>query len=96
MNDTNAGNAPRRFLWTRFYEAIAEKLLDYRDDRSPLIEGIHEIASKYLLYLRDKDSSDGVFLSTGGHLSVHGDGYFQPWHYRFEQEDDCRGDRKIA
>lgn len=61
MNDTNAGNAPRRFLWTRFYEAIAGKLLDYRNDRSSLIQGIHEIASRveHLSYLQDKDSSDG-------------------------------------
>ena len=36
----------KRFLWTAFYEAVAEKLLDYRSDRKPLIEGIHEIVSR--------------------------------------------------
>ncbi|MEZ5357179.1 MAG: AAA family ATPase [Candidatus Zixiibacteriota bacterium] len=36
----------RRFLWTRFYEAIADKLLLYRDKRDELIKGIHSIASK--------------------------------------------------
>lgn len=36
----------KRFLWTRFYEAIADKLLLYRDKRDELIKGIHSIASK--------------------------------------------------
>lgn len=44
------------FQWTKFYEAIAEKLLDYRHDRKPLIEGIHKIASRLngLSYLQDR------------------------------------------
>ena len=48
------------FLWTEFYEALAEKLLDYRDDRRPLIEGIHKIAGRLpaLSYLQDR-FSDG-------------------------------------
>ena len=53
----------QRFLWTEFYEAVAEKLLDYRDDRKPLIEGIHKIAGRLptLSYLQDKfaDGSTG-------------------------------------
>ena len=52
-----------RFAWTDFYEAVAEKLLAYRNDRTPLIEGIHEIASRIpgLTYLHDKfaDGSSG-------------------------------------
>lgn len=52
-----------RFGWTGFYEAVAEKLLAYRNDRTPLIEGIHEIASRVtgLSYLQDKfaDGSSG-------------------------------------
>ena len=36
----------RRFLWTCFYEAIADKLLLYREKRDELIKGIHSIASK--------------------------------------------------
>ncbi len=46
----------QRFQWTDFYEAVAEKLLSYADDRTPLIEGIHEIASRVpgLGYLQDK------------------------------------------
>lgn len=53
----------QRFQWTDFYEAVAEKLLTYADDRTPLIEGIHEIASRVLGlgYLQDKfpDGSSG-------------------------------------
>ena len=46
----------QRCPWTNFYEAVAEKLLDYRDDRRPLIEGIHEIAARVptLSYLQDR------------------------------------------
>ncbi|HYE35420.1 AAA family ATPase [Methylocaldum sp.] len=46
----------QRFQWTDFYEAVAEKLLTYAEDRTPLIEGIHEIASRVpgLTYLQDK------------------------------------------
>ena len=79
MDNPNADNSPfrrdrfgdrpdeQRFLWTRFYEAVAEKLLDYQNDRSPLIEGIHDIASRVelLSYLRDKDSSDGGLYPLG-------------------------------
>jgi 5-methylcytosine-specific restriction protein B len=45
----------QRFQWTDFYEAVAEKLLPFASDRRPLIEGIHEIASRVgLSYLQDK------------------------------------------
>lgn len=36
----------RRFNWTRFYEAVADKLLTFRNRREELIAGIHVIASK--------------------------------------------------
>lgn len=36
----------RRFNWTRFYEAMADKLLTFRNRRDDLISGIHAIASK--------------------------------------------------
>jgi 5-methylcytosine-specific restriction enzyme B len=53
----------QRFQWTDFYEAVAEKLLTYADNRTPLIEGIHQIASRVpgLGYLQDKfpDGSSG-------------------------------------
>ena len=36
----------RRFNWTRFYEAVADKLLTFRNRRDELITGIHAIAEK--------------------------------------------------
>lgn len=46
----------QRFEWTDFYEAVAEKLLAYADDRTALIAGIHEIGSRVpgLTYLQDR------------------------------------------
>lgn len=53
----------RRFNWTRFYEAVAEKLLTFRNRRDELIAGIHVIASKVdgLSNLQDQfaDGSSG-------------------------------------
>ncbi len=53
----------RRFNWTRFYEAVADQLLTFRDRRDELIEGIHIIASKVdgLSNLQDQfaDGSSG-------------------------------------
>lgn len=36
----------RRFNWTTFYEAVADKLLTFRNRRDELIAGIHAIAQK--------------------------------------------------
>ena len=36
----------RRFNWTRFYEAVADKLLAFRDRRDELVSGIHAIAGR--------------------------------------------------
>ena len=56
----------RRFRWTKFYEAVAEKLLGYRNNRRPLVEGIREIADRrpLLSYLRERysDGSAGPFI----------------------------------
>ena len=53
----------RRFKWTCFYEAVADKLLTFRNRRDELIPGIHEIASKVkcLSNLQDQfeDGSSG-------------------------------------
>ena len=35
----------RRFKWTRYYEAFADKLLSYRNKRSELIAKLHELSS---------------------------------------------------
>ena len=53
----------QRFRWTGCYEAIADRLLEYRNDRRPLVERIHDIASRVgpLSILQDR-FSDG---STG-------------------------------
>ena len=52
-----------RFEWTAFYNAIAESLLKYAGNRTPLIEGIHLIAKNVsgLGYLQDRfaDGSSG-------------------------------------
>jgi len=36
----------RRFNWTRFYEAVADKLVDFRERRDDLVAGIHAIAAR--------------------------------------------------
>ena len=54
------GSDKQRFRWTEFYEAIAEKLLDFQSDRTTLVEGIHVIASRIgLSYLQDKFADGG-------------------------------------
>ena len=35
-----------RFAWTRFYEPVADALLQYRDNRAPLVAALHEIADR--------------------------------------------------
>lgn len=54
----------RRFAWAPFYEAIASKLLEYKDDRTPLVEGIQSLAGRIegLKYLTEDTYKDG---STG-------------------------------
>lgn len=51
------------FEWTDFYEAVAEKLLAYADDRAPLIDTIHEIGKHVpkfqVLHDRFPDGSTG-------------------------------------
>ena len=40
----SAATGKGRFGWTNFYEAIAEKLLAYKDDRQALVKGIQKIS----------------------------------------------------
>ncbi|MEA3486194.1 MAG: AAA family ATPase [Thermodesulfobacteriota bacterium] len=53
----------RRFNWTRFYEAVADKLVGFREKRSELVAGIHAIAKRVdgLTNLQDQysDGSSG-------------------------------------
>jgi 5-methylcytosine-specific restriction protein B len=44
FGDAKAGK--HRFQWTQFYEAVANKLLEFRDKRKELIAGIHGIARR--------------------------------------------------
>jgi 5-methylcytosine-specific restriction protein B len=55
-------NGEQRFRWTSFYSAVATKLLDYRADRKPLIDGIHAIAQEMagLGYLQDRYPEGGT------------------------------------
>lgn len=51
------GADKHRFKWTSFYEAMADKLLTFRDRRGELISGIHAISKKVdcLSFLNDQD-----------------------------------------
>ena len=51
-----------RFRFMDFYQAVADRLLLYRDDRTPLIEGIHKLASTApnLSYLQKDKFADGT------------------------------------
>lgn len=50
-----------RFAWTRFYEAIADKLLTYRNNRTALVQGIQDISRRVegLGYLSQDKYPDG-------------------------------------
>jgi len=54
-----------KFQWTQFYEAIATKLLAFKDDRSLLVSAIHDIATRVngLSILQDQfaDNTAGLF-----------------------------------
>ena len=58
-----AGPQDQRFRWTRLYQEIADKLLNYRNDRSLLVECIHDIATRAvpmsILQDRFSDGSTG-------------------------------------
>ncbi|NOQ52647.1 MAG: AAA family ATPase, partial [Desulfuromonadaceae bacterium] len=44
-----------RFQWSNFYEAVADKLRAFKENREPLVEAIHNISSRVdgLSYLQD-------------------------------------------
>ena len=45
------------FTWIPFYKELAQKLLQYRDNRQPLIDWIYDNLQGYIGHL--KDDSDG-------------------------------------
>ena len=51
-----------RFVWTKFYEAIANALLQYRNNRADLVNGIREISRRVegLGYLEEDRYPDGT------------------------------------
>ena len=53
----------KRYQWTRYYEAIADKLLGFRNRRTELVEGINDIAKRVggMSHLQDRyqDGSTG-------------------------------------
>jgi MoxR-like ATPase len=53
--------APTSFSWTDFYRAFATRLLDFRDDREPLVRAFHEVAKSepMLRYLTTDQFEDG-------------------------------------
>ena len=63
MDSAHVGGQDQRFRWTRLYQAVADKLLDYRNDRGPLIECIHDITTRTvpmsILQDRFSDGSTG-------------------------------------
>lgn len=49
----------QRFNWTHFYEAVADKLIDYKFKRAELVRFMLEVAEKYdLSYLLGKEMND--------------------------------------
>ena len=46
----------KRYQWTRFYEAFADKLLEFRNRRTELVEGINDIAGRVggMSHLQDR------------------------------------------
>lgn len=51
-----------RFPWTSFYEAVADKLIEFRENRTALVDGIREISSRIesLGYLGEDVLKDGA------------------------------------
>ena len=56
------GPQDQRFRWTRLYQEIADELLNYRNDRGLLIQGIHAIAARVgpMSILQDRFSDGSI------------------------------------
>ena len=63
MDSAHVDGQDQRFRWTTLYQAIADELLNYRNDRGPLIQVIHTIATHVVpMSILQDQFSDG---STG-------------------------------
>lgn len=49
------GDGSHRYLWTKFYEEVADKLLLYKNKRTELLEGIRSIGSRVKLVSKFED-----------------------------------------
>ncbi len=56
------GSDKKRFGWTTFYEAVADKLLPFRNDRAALVKGIRDISERVegLGHLTEDNYADGT------------------------------------
>jgi 5-methylcytosine-specific restriction protein B len=56
-----AAGEKQRFVWTTFFQAVADALLSYRSDRATLIAGLQDIATRVdvLDYLNKDQYADG-------------------------------------
>ena len=56
----DASSEKRRFQWTGFYEAFADKLLDHQSDRASLVQTIDEIARRVGMSPLQDQFADGT------------------------------------
>ena len=57
----------QRFKWTPFYEAVADKLLEHKDDRSELLTFVKSLADEFKLsYIKNKELDDICPFTTFG------------------------------
>ena len=42
-NQTGQSGIGEKFLWVKFYQAVADALLRYKDDRKSLVKAVHNI-----------------------------------------------------
>lgn len=58
----NLNECEQRFRWTRFYETVANGLLTFQNDRSALLAGIYDIATRVngLSYLQEDQYANGT------------------------------------
>ena len=62
MTTTPSHTSDPRFTWTNFYMEFSDKLLSYKDNRTPLVEKVREVCSRYGRYYLDNDEyPDGTF-----------------------------------
>ena len=67
-----------RYTWIPFYKELAEKLMNYRNDRASLLSLIYENREKLLAkYLHDNKGVDDLLVDVG---SLHCLWTVQPWH----------------